>query len=112
MKNCKITIILIFASIFLSLAYTQSVDKAQMLLQYGLAQEAKIELINIVFGDYVETAKAKAYYLLGNIAFDENNVSVALDTWKELYTKFPNSNEAIVVKDRIIELTDVIGDIP
>lgn len=111
MKNRHIAIIVIFACIISSLAYAQSFDKAQMLLQYGLSQEAKIELINIVFGDYEEKIKAKAYYLLGNIAFDENKVSVALETWKELYTKYPESSEAIVVKDRIKDLTDIVGDI-
>jgi hypothetical protein len=49
--------------------------------------------------------------LLGNIAFDENKVSVALETWKELYTKYPESSEAIIVKDRIKDLTDIVGDI-
>ncbi|MFA6201443.1 MAG: hypothetical protein WC679_13660 [Bacteroidales bacterium] len=111
MKNRHIAIIIIFACIISSLAYAQSFDKAQMLLQYGLSQEAKIELINIVFGDYEKTIKAKAYYLLGNIAFDENKVSVALETWKELYTKYPESSEAIIVKDRIKDLTDIVGDI-
>lgn len=111
MKNRHIAIIVIFACIISSLAYTQSFDKAQMLLKYGLSQEAKIELINIVFGDYEETIKAKAYYFLGNIAFDENKVSVALETWKELYTKYPESSEAIIVKDRIKDLTDIVGDI-
>ena len=111
MKNRHIAIIVIFACIISSLAYAQSFDKAQMLLQYGLSKEAKIELINIVFGDYEEKIKAKAYYLLGNIAFDENKVSVALETWKELYTKYPESSEAIVVKDRIKDLTDIVGDI-
>ena len=111
MKNRHIAIIVIFACIISSLAYAQSFDKAQMLLQYGLSQEAKIELINIVFGENDETVKAKAYYLLGNIAFDENKVSVALETWKELYTKYPNSSEALIVKDRVKELKDIVGDI-
>jgi len=111
MKNRQIAISVIFFCIISSLVYAQSLDKAQMLLKYGLSQEAKVELINIVFGDYEETVKAKAYYLLGNIAFDENKVSVALETWKELYTKYPESNEAIIVKDRVKELTEIVGDI-
>ena len=60
--------------------YAASVDKATMLNQHGLSQEAKSEIIDVVFSKSSDTDKAKAYYLLGSIAFDENNGSVALDS--------------------------------
>jgi len=47
---------------------------------------------------------------LGSIAFDENKVSVALDSWRELVKKYPNSTQAKTVKDRINELAEIVGE--
>ena len=90
--------------------YAASVEKATMLNQHGLSQEAKSELIDVIFSKSSETDKAKAYYLLGSIAFDGNNVSVALDSWRNLVDKYPNSSEAKSVKDRIRELAEIVGE--
>lgn len=87
-----------------------AIEKAEMLNQYGLTQEAKIELINIIFSKSDESQKAQAYYMLGGIAFDENQISVALNSWRELVKKYPSSSQSAIVKDRINELAEIVGE--
>lgn len=91
-------------------SFAASVEKAGMLNRHGLTQEAKSELIDVVFSKSTDSEKAQAYYLLGSIAFDENKVSVALDSWRDLVKKYPNSTQAKTVKDRINELAEIVGE--
>ena len=93
-----------------SVSFAGSVGKAAMLNQHGLTKEAKFELIDVVFSKSADSEKAQAYYLLGSIAFDENKVSVALDSWRELVGKYPQSTQAITVIDRINELAEIVGE--
>jgi tetratricopeptide (TPR) repeat protein len=92
------------------LCFAASVDKAEMLNQHGLTQEAKSELIGVIFSKSGDSEKAQSYYLLGSIAFDENKVSVALDSWRNLVKNYPNSSQAKLVKDRINELAEIVGE--
>lgn len=99
------------ATLFIApMSFAASLEKAGMLNQHGLTQEAKSELIDLVFSKSPDSDKAQAYYLLGSIAFDENNISVALDSWRDLVMKYPNSTQAKTVKDRISELAEIVGE--
>jgi tetratricopeptide (TPR) repeat protein len=80
-----------------------------MVSGWKLTKEAKVELIEIIFSKSDEDSKAQAYYLLGSIAFEESKISVALDSWRELTKKYPNSQQAQIVKDRINELAEIVG---
>lgn len=91
-------------------SHAASVEKANVLNQHGLRQEAKLELIDVIFSKSSDADKAKAYYTLGSIAFDESKVSTALDSWRALVQKYPNSSEATSVKDRIRELAEIVGE--
>ena len=91
---------------FVSLGVAASVEKGTMLKRHGLTREAKSELIDVVFGKTKDQDKAEAYYLLGSISFDENNVLVALETWMELVKKFPNSPQAQEAEKRINQLDE------
>lgn len=91
-------------------AESASVKKAEMLNEHGLQAEAKRELINVLFETADENEKAQAYYLLGNIAFTEKRLSAALNTWNTLVEKHPNSKQAELVKGKISELTEIIGE--
>ena len=91
-------------------AYGASYPKASMLNEHGLSKEAKSELIDIVFSNAPEGEKAKAYYLLGSIAFDENKISVALDSWRKLVKEYPKTKEAGLVQTRIKELAEIVGE--
>lgn len=92
------------------ISFAASVEKASMLNQHGLTQEAKSELIEVIFSESADADKAQAYYLLGSIAFDEDKVSVALDAWRELVEKYPSAAQAEIVKDRISELAEIVGE--
>ncbi|OGR26646.1 MAG: hypothetical protein A2277_10585 [Desulfobacterales bacterium RIFOXYA12_FULL_46_15] len=110
MKVVLLTISLAIILLAPLVCFSASVEKAEMLNQHGLIQEAKSELIDIIFSKSDDSDKAQSYYLLGTIAFDENKVSVALDSWRELANKYPNSSQAKMVKDRISELAEIVGE--
>ena len=93
-----------------SASFAASVDKAAMLSRHGLTQESKSELIDVIFSNSDDSSKAQAYYLLGTLAFNGNNIAVALDSWRVLLKMYPNSNEAKTVKDRINELAEIVGE--
>jgi tetratricopeptide (TPR) repeat protein len=100
-----------FLVLFTNYAVAASYEKAVMLNQHGLTKEAKAELIDVLFGKASDQEKARSYYLLGSIDFSENRIAVALDTWRELVKKYPRTPEASLVKDRITELAEIVGDI-
>ena len=87
-----------------------SVEKAQMLLRFDLKNEAKNELINVLFSNAKTDDKANSLYLLGTIAFTENKIKLASDTWKELIAKYPNSSQAKSVINHINALAQVITE--
>jgi tetratricopeptide (TPR) repeat protein len=107
--GCSLYTLIMFFTATLNV-YGASYPKAEMLNEYGLVGEAKAELIDVIFSTLPETEKAKAYYLLGSIAFSENKVSTALESWRQLMNKYPTSKEALLVKDRIKELAEIVGD--
>ncbi|MBA6348311.1 tol-pal system YbgF family protein [Colwellia sp. BRX8-9] len=106
--------LIITATLLTTLSLTvsaSSIDNAKMLNEHGLQNEAKKELIDIIFtAKSKENQKAQAYYLLGNIAFSENKITTALDTWVELKNKYPKSNEAKLVVDKISQLSEIVGE--
>jgi len=110
MKINLLAISIVITILAVPVAFAASVEKAGMLNQHGLIKEAKAELIDVVFSQSTDSDKAQAHYLLGSIAFDENMVSVALDSWRELVKKYPNSTQAQMVNDRISELAEIVGE--
>jgi len=91
-------------------AFGASLEKADLLRRHGLLPQAKIELIDVIFSGASDAAKASAYYDLGSIAFQENSVSAALETWTTLLSKYPGSEPAKLVKDRVQELAEIVGE--
>jgi tetratricopeptide (TPR) repeat protein len=91
-------------------AFGSSFPKAEMLNNNGLTKESQAELIDLIFSTAADMEKAKAYYLLGSISFKENKISTALNTWRQLLSKYPTSKEALLVKDRIKELAEIVGE--
>ena len=85
-----------------------SIEKAILLKAHGLNDDAKRELINLIFHEDSERKdKSRAYYLLGAIAFDENRIQFAIRTWDYIIEKYPDSDEALIVKERVDELSKV-----
>jgi len=101
---------LVMCLFFSSSIFAASVQKAEMLNKHGLKNEAKKELIDLIFEKSNSNSKASAYYMLGSMAFDENKISVALNSWQTLVEKYPESKQAQLVKDRISELAEIVGE--
>jgi tetratricopeptide (TPR) repeat protein len=110
MKTISMAISFSLSLMFVSVALSASIEKAIMLNQHGLVNEAKVELIDVIFGNSADSSKAQAYYQLGSIAFEENNIAVALDSWRKLSDKYPKSDQAITVGGRINELAEIVGE--
>jgi tetratricopeptide (TPR) repeat protein/predicted RNA-binding Zn-ribbon protein involved in translation (DUF1610 family) len=89
----------------------QSIERASLFKEHVLYDDAKRELILVITSQADRASKAKAMHLLGMIAFDENRISVALQTWKKLVTSYPDSEEAKAVGDRIKELAPIFGQL-
>jgi len=104
------TLPFVCAVVFSVCAYGASVDKAIMLRKHLLLPQAKAELIEVIFGTATDAAKARAFYELGTIDFAEKNVGTALETWTQLVEKYPTSEQAGLVKDRIKELAEIVGE--
>ncbi|MCF7496483.1 MULTISPECIES: tetratricopeptide repeat protein [Vibrio] len=93
-----------------SSVFAASIDKANLLSEHGLHAQAKEELIDVIFSKSNSKVKAKAYYELGNISFENNQVSPALSSWKKLVEIYPSSPEAKIVKGRLEELSQIVGE--
>ena len=90
------------------LAIDASIEKAIVLKVHGLNDDAKRELINLIFDENINGKdKPRAYYLLGEIAFNENRIQAATKTWGYIVEKYPSSDEALIIKERIDELSKV-----
>lgn len=87
-----------------------SIEKAKMFNIHGLKDEAKQELIDVIYGTSGADAKADAYYYLGNIALTERKVAVAISTWNELVKKYPNSKRVVEVQQQIEGLKAGLDD--
>lgn len=109
--NKNITKVLVLATaIYTSNCVAASIEKASMFTNYGLKKEAKLELINIIYSKSSDKDKAEAYYLLGAMAFDENNITIALKSWESLSKKYPASQQAKLISDRVGELAEIDGE--
>ena len=93
-----------------STAIGSSLEKAKMLRRHGLIPEAKKELIEVIFSKQNPKDKAEAYYTLGSVAFQEKDISAALETWSQLVADFPESDQAKLVKDRINQLSEIVDE--
>ena len=101
-----LTIILIIA--MGGLTIDASIQKAILLKAHGLNDDAKRELIDLIFDENAKGKdKPRAYYLLGEIAFDENRIQSAIKTWGYIVEEYPNSDEALIVKERMDEVSKV-----
>lgn len=105
MKNVITLVVFLFC--FLPTIHAASIEKAGLLKEHGLTDDSKRELINVIFDEKsTDNDKATAFYILGNIAFEENKTTVALNSWSYLAKKYPKSYEAGLVDDRIAELSE------
>lgn len=87
------------------------VEKAEMLYRHGLTDDARRELIEIVYDERANEAEhAEALYLLGAIAFEKDQVALAVETWRQLIDEYPKSEQGGRVAERIDELAGIVGE--
>ena len=91
-------------------ATSASIEKADMLREQGLIQDAKREYIDVIFGSDAK-AKPEAYFALGNLAFREKAIQAAVSAWKELVARYPQSPQAALVKDRMAQLAEAVQEV-
>ena len=94
--------------------WASQIELADKYRDFGLISKAKESYIaiaysdsNSVFGGSSAGDVARALYSLGAIAFDEDRIELALESWTELTTKYPDSTEASLVKASLADLAQV-----
>ena len=78
-----------------------SVDKAKLLYDALLLEDAKKELVATATSDAPAEEKAAALHLLGTIAVDEKRYDAALRTWSDLVNQYPNTQDAREVQGKM-----------
>ncbi len=106
----KPTIAILISLLATTSCWAQSIEKAQLYIDHALPAEAKRECILIITSDKPKKEKATAYYLLGLIAFDQNRIGTALETWTDLTKKYPHSKEASEVSEKIKQLAQIVSE--
>lgn len=83
-------------------AHGASLDKAKALRANGLRDEAKRELVEVMF-DEAEgpLVKAEALYLLGEIAVDQKAIAAARENWETLIKTYPESSFASAARSKL-----------
>ena len=110
--NTKMINIIILAFLFPVLVFAQNVKIATEYYRYNLTDKAKEEfIITFQSSKSSEKDKAESLYWLGQISFDENNYTVAFEDWNKLVETYPNSEQAVIIQDRLIQLKDIIEEV-
>ena len=104
------TLITVTAAILTATSFGQSIERAALYREHGLLEDAKRDYIQILSGGSPQEHKAEALYTLGLIAFDQNRISVALDSWTRLVKDFPTTKQSMEVQDRLKDLSQIIGE--
>lgn len=79
-----------------------SLDKAKALYQNNLLDDAKRELIEVLYADDSEAAdKALALYMLGMVNERQGQAELAAANWNELIERFPQAPEAQLARDNL-----------
>lgn len=79
-----------------------SLEKAKTLYQNNLLDDAKRELIEVLYNaESKETEKALALYMLGMINEKQGNSELAATNWRELIEKYPQAPEAQLARENL-----------
>jgi tetratricopeptide (TPR) repeat protein len=79
-----------------------SLEKAKTLYQNNLFDDAKRELIEVLYAAESESAdKALALYMLGMVNEKQGQAELAAANWKELIERFPQATEAQLARDNL-----------
>src|SRR3954454_22558096 len=79
-----------------------SLEKAKSLYQNNLLDDAKRELIEVLYAaETKSTDKALALYMLGMVNERQGQPELAAANWRELIEKFPQATEAQLARDNL-----------
>jgi len=79
-----------------------SLEKAKALYQNNLLDDAKRELIEVLYAaDSEATDKALALYMLGMVNERQGQTELAAANWRELIERFPQATEAQLARDHL-----------
>jgi hypothetical protein len=77
---------------------------------HGLKSRALETFIEVLHSPKATPAdRAEALYYMGQISFDENSYSTALDDWQSLIKQYPTAARSIELKDRLTQLKEVFA---
>lgn len=111
MNHFKVATISVLLALPASIAFADRTDVPQKYYEHGLIEDAKREFIAITFDRKADDKeKAKSLSALGDIAFEENKIALALSTWRELIETYPESDEAKLVSERIDQLGQIVEE--
>jgi hypothetical protein len=83
-------------------AHGASLEKAKALYQNNLLDDAKRELIEVLYAADSESAdKALSLYMLGMVNEKQGQTGLAAANWKELIERFPQAPEAQLARDNL-----------
>ena len=109
MKYRKVIISTLLLGLSGGIALADRTALPEKYYEHGLIDDAKRGFISIIFDKKAnDTEKAESLSFLGDIAFDEREVSLALSTWRELIETFPTSDQARLAVDRINQIGEVV----
>jgi len=112
-KSIWIVAILIGILTFTSVVFAESLDLAKDYYIHNLNDKAKELFINILYDSKENDAtKAEALYWLGQISFQEGRYSIALNDWRKLIKKYPQTTSAKEISDRLKQLNEIISKPP
>jgi len=79
-----------------------SLEKAKALYQNNLLDDAKRELIEIIYADESRDAeKSLAFYMLGLINEKQGKSELAASNWRDLLEKYPQAAEAPLARENL-----------
>lgn len=92
-----------------NLALADLTEQPRTYYEHGLVEDAKRGFIGVIFDrSATDDEKANALSSLGDIAFDQNQIGLAIRTWRELIEEFPESEEAQLVGDRLDQIGEIV----
>lgn len=108
----KFLIQVLFLIVASTCVESQSLTLAVDYMDHGLREKALIEFILVHEAKQSSrNDKAEALYFMGQIAFDQQQYSVAIKDWKELASDFTDTKRSKEIGDRLTQLKDVFSKI-
>lgn len=105
-----VPVILVLGGLVLgcSQVFAQDTNYARDLYNHKLKAKATETFIKILHNPTSSSnEKAEALYYLGQISFEEDNYSVAMEDWQKLIKQYPDSSQAKEIKERLVQLREV-----